>query len=368
VRPPTSGDPHEGDRPALPRPLPTAEDLAALDVQSFVARLDHNVAAVRDAATLAELLPPDAVAELCADPRFADTDRLFRSTMQGLLVATSFRDLSEAARAHPAVQERLWDAMDDMDTAVRGVGDALTALTPEERSAIGRALRDQPELGERVMDALDAEAVRAGVSDERRAHLREMGKHVCFRLRQSTPGFIDEFTGKLRRARPRELPEAERFLAAQMGQAAFEREREWQSAVREEWQSILSAERARLSAEAGDGGDAGGGISPDDAYAPPAAGAPPPPPLVNPNRGKTVLKVGAWLFGIGLLSAVTGGVLVESKNDDAVVVGLFAFTAAAVLSLGGMVCLLVGAILRLSVRSQQQLAFDHEVQRLTRGG
>jgi hypothetical protein len=247
--------------------------------------------------------------------------------------------------------------MDEMDVSLRGVGDALGALTDEERTEIGDALRAEPELGARVLDVLDAEAEKAGVSEERRAHLRKTGEHACFRMRISTSSFIEEYAGKVRRSRPLAATEAERYLAASMGEAAFQEEREWQFAVFEEWRHLLAAQSAHLAAGAGKGGGSDD-FSADDAYAPPANPLAPPPPAspVDPNSGKTVLKVGAWLFGIGLMAGATGGLLVSSRNDDAAIAGLFSFTAAAVLGLGGLICLLIGAILRLRVRSRSSAA------------
>lgn len=345
--PSTSPDPS-----SLPRPLPTPVELAAIDVEGFLRRLDGNLDALSDRSALAPLLPPDALEGALADPRFSHADGLFRSTLRGSLVATSFLDLPAEARVHPEVQRRLWSAMDEMDAAVLGIGEALGSLHASERAAIGHALRDEPELGSAVLDALDAEARKAGVSDERRAHLRKTGEHACFRLRQSTPGFIAEQTDKLSKVRPLEAAEAERYLAAQLGDATFRREKEWHLGVMEVWQGLLGEQAARLAA-AGDPGDSGGDISPDDAYAPPAGqGAPPPPPF-NPNRGKTVLKVGAWLFGLGLFSGLAGTALVSVRdNEDVVIAGLFTFTAAAVLSVTGIVCLLVGAVLRARARTE----------------
>ena len=183
-----------------------------------------------------------------------------------------------------------------------------------------------------------------------------MGKNACFRLRQSTSGLIEEHLAKLHKARPRDADEAERYLAAQWGDARFTEERAWQLAVRDEWEHVLTLEKARFTDSS-----EGGGISADDAYAPPAASSAAPPavpPAFDPDRGKKVLRVGAWLFGIGILSAATGGILVQSRQDSAIVTGLVAFTVAALLSLGGLVCLMVGGILRLHTRSQMRAMGD----------
>src|SRR5690349_11835115 len=92
------------------RPVPAPAELAAIDVDGFVRRLDRNLTTIASESSLAALVPPDALAKLREDPRFADVDSLFRATLRGTLVATSFRALPDAARPHPAVQDRLWSS------------------------------------------------------------------------------------------------------------------------------------------------------------------------------------------------------------------------------------------------------------------
>lgn len=361
VRPPSPRVPVAPFDPVVTtRPLPTRAELAALDVDPFLHRLEHNLSAITADSSLAALLPPDAPRELTADPRFADADALFRSTLRGLLVATSFRDLPEPARLHPAVQDHMWSAMDEMDTAVGGVAGALSSLTAAERTEINRALRDQPDLGARVLAVLDAEAAKAGISPERRDHLRSIGQQATFRLRQSTTGFIDEYAGKVQRSRPRPPAEAERYLAAQLGETSFQQERTWHLAVAAEWQTLLAEQNAHLSSGPDSEGDSGGGISADDAYAPPAGHALPPPLPPggrDPNSGLKVLKVGAGLFGFAVFSGILGAILISTGNDNAVLAGLFSFTAAALLSVAGLICLIVGAILRIQATSRARAEY-----------
>ncbi|MFO0589264.1 MAG: hypothetical protein U0441_17130 [Polyangiaceae bacterium] len=357
MRPPPP--PAEPTLPASPRPLPTPEELASIDVRGFLDRLDGNLAAISFDSTFEGLLPGIASAAP-DDPRFAAVEPLFRETLKSTLLATSFRDLSPEARLHPEVQSRMWGAMDDIDSAVRRMAATLESITPEERADITRALREHPELGERALAAIVAESDRAGVSPERREHLRSLGQHACFRLRHSADGFIEEHLDKLRRAKDRPVADAERHLAAQLGHD-FDAERTWHLAVHEEWQKLLAAADLRLTSAGSDGPS--GGIDADDAYAPPAGGQPPPPKLpygFNPDRGKSVLRVGAWLFGISVMCGLTGGVLVQ-MNGDAAFVGLISFTFAAVFALAGMICLLVGGILRLLARRDQRLLYENGV-------
>ncbi|MEZ4293461.1 MAG: hypothetical protein R3B70_00670 [Polyangiaceae bacterium] len=343
MRPPPEPLPPASAGPS-PRPLPTREELRALDVEGFVRRLDDSARAISEQGTLTSLLPPEDLTDTLADPRFAGADDLLRKSLRGLLVATSLRDVPPEVSLHPSVQARLWSAMEEMDSAVVGVGDTLGTLTHEERVEIGRALRDEPDLAEQALSLLGTEAERAGVSDERRADLRRMGEHACFRLRCSTPAFIDEQLEKLAKTRPLPFADAERRLAARLGPSQFEREKDWHLAVSDIWTAILAEEKVHLAS--GDPSGAPGGISPDDAYAPPAGNHAPPPGPVDTTSGTKVLKVGAWLFGMASSRRLRGRDGEHPRRHRGPRRPLLLFTAAAVLSVAGIICLLVGAILR----------------------
>ncbi len=91
---------------------------------------------------------------------------------------------------HPEVQRRLWGALDEMDTCVLGVGEALEALTVDERAAIGRAMREDGARGDRTQ-MRSTPRPKAGVSDERKPceEWASMSVFDCAsRLRGSSPG------------------------------------------------------------------------------------------------------------------------------------------------------------------------------------
>lgn len=55
------------------------------------------------------------------------------------------------------------------------------------------------------------------------------------------------------------------------------------------------------------------------------------------------------------MAGFTGALLVSARSDDVQIAGLFAFTAAAVLSLAGLISrLLIGGILRLYARGEAE--------------
>ncbi|MBK8254776.1 MAG: hypothetical protein IPK82_19215 [Polyangiaceae bacterium] len=339
----------------LPKPLPTVEHLQSLQVQEFLSNLDLSANAISLQSSLASILPSAEAENILTDPRFAHADQMFRATLRGALVATSLSDLPSEVVVHPGVQNRIWNSLNDMDAAVVEISKTLSNLTPEERAQITAALRSEPSLSTQILGAIDEQAKLAGVSEQRRAHFAQLGEHAFFRLKLSTSTFIDEQVEKVQKVAPRPVEEAERYLEAQLGSTQFQAQKNWHLTVAEMWKGILAEETRRLTSD-----DQPSSVSPDDAYAPPAAGAPPPASPFNPDAGKKVLRVGAWLFGIGAFAGLTGAILVNQRDSDVVLSGLFSFTAAAVLSISGLICLLIGAILRARANARRDDFLENE--------
>jgi hypothetical protein len=310
-----------------PPPLP----LSNRDMELFLSRLDHSMKAVSTTNALSSLLPKKALDKIKTDdPEFQKNDQLFRKTLRSLLLVGSFKDLPEEGRVHPGMQDRMWRALPEMNDAMLGMTDMLEALTPTERADIGRMLRKDPDLGMRIIGALDNEAAVAGVTLARRMHMRTVAADTSFRMRQSTPLFIEEYTGKVRKIADRQgSSEAfQRRLAAQMGDAAF-----WGYQARTQ---ELASRWQIARADAGDEESANENIN--GPYAPGVGGKKEP-------RGGTALMVGGILLGVGALIAGIGGLIVASSGD---IGGAILITVGAAVGLGGLITLIVGAIMRLA--------------------
>lgn len=310
-----------------PPPLP----LSNRDMEQFLARLDHSMNSVSTANALSSLLPQKAIDRLKTDePEFKKGDQLFRKTVRSLLLAGSFKDLPEEGRVHPGMQERMRRALPEMDEAMLGMSSMFSSLSPTERVDIGRALRKDPGLGMRITEALDSEAVNAGVTLARRMHMRSIAKDTSFRLRQSTPLFIEEYTGKVQKLVDRHgsNEELERRLAAQMGEAAF-----WDYHDR----TVKLASSLQVARADGDDGDDNAGSNPNlsGPYAPRTGSEP---------RGGAAMTVGGILLGLGALTAGLGGIIVASGSG----IGLIVITAGAAMGIGGLITLIVGIILRVT--------------------
>ena len=289
------------------------------DVMSFLANVDGGIAhidkghdrlpksfakireieGVRDAANPG--LPP-------SPEELERTERVFRKAMRSLLLVGSFSDMPPEARMHPAVQERMWRAMPDMDEGMLGMKGLLDELTPTEASDIGRVMQRSPGLGMHIAESLDIEAAHIGISMARRNHLRSIASHVSFRLAQSTPLLVSEYRSTVERVASRDatIAEAERTLAVRLGRETFWKLRDDSVSFAQRWAHDPSV------------------------------------PITEP-RGGTAITVGAILLGIGAVTAGLGGLAIAGGGG---IGGAFVITLGAALGLAGLITLIVGLALR----------------------
>lgn len=286
------------------------------EMDRFLARLDGGLASLKNgnSSPITSMFPKlDAT-----DPKHQKQDKLVRKTLRSLLLVGSFNDLPEEGRAHPGMQARMWNGMGEMDEAMLGMTSELEALTPTERADIGLRMRKDSGLGMRIVEAIDEDAAKAGISMERRLHLRSIAVEACARMRQSTPLLIDEYVTKVNKvaARPATAAEFERRLVAQMGEEAVFQLRERTEAHARRW-NVAST-----------------GATTNDGAAPQG------PPAANPHqRSNTVLTVGGILLGVGLLALAIGAIFASGG-------GVFVMTVGALLGIAGLITLIVGAVIR----------------------
>ncbi|HVK66044.1 MAG TPA: hypothetical protein VM694_16290 [Polyangium sp.] len=284
------------------------------EMDRFLARLDGNLDSLKTGDSPITSLFPKLDA---TDSKVQKQDLLVRKTLRSLLLVGSFNDLPEEGRAHPGMQARMWNGMGEMDEAMLGMTSELEALTPTERADIGLRMRKDPGLGMRIVEAIDEDAAKVGISTERRLHLRSIAVEACARMKQSTPLLIDEYVTKVNKvvARPVTVADFERRLVAQMGEEAFFELRERTEAHARRWNV------ASTGATANDGAAQG-------------------PTAAKPHsRSNTVLAVGGILLGVGVLAMVIGGIFASGG-------GIFAVTVGAILGIAGLITLIVGAVLR----------------------
>ncbi len=306
---------------------PPLAPMSGAEMDGFLARLDRSMTSISTGDPFSDLLPGSAVpAADAAD--YAKGQEVLRKTLRSLMLVGSFHDLPDEGRAHPGMQDRMWRSMGEMDDAMLGVTGALAGLTPTERADIGRALRDDPGLGMRIVEALDREAGALGVPMSRRLHLRAIAVEVSGRLRQSAPLLIDEYAGKVRKvaARHGSSEEIERRLATQMGDQAFWAMRDRTVAAAARWDVAQAGGYVYV------GPVVGGAPSPYVSQAPGAR-----------KRAETVITVGAVLLGLGVVAGAAGGIVLASGGPLGAAV---AVTVGAVVGLAGLITLIVGLVQR----------------------
>lgn len=329
-----------------------------VDMDAFLARLDRGMSFLSTGTPIEPLVPePSALQWEDRQGKKRDGEALFRKSLRSLFLVASFRDLPERDRLHPGMQSRMWGSLGEMDEAVLGVTEMLDSLTPAARVDLQQKLKRRPELGMRLGEELDTEAARAGLSLERRLHLRSMASQLTFRLKnQSASLLIDEYVGKVKKvtARQGSPAEVQRRLAAAMSQAAF-----FGAQVQTEGGAAVVAPPPAGSVIVP---PAGSGMVPPPGWAYPYPFMGPPGPLrviyrdpkgseaekeetekrQRYKKGGQLLTAGGILMGCAVVTGAIGGALAAGGEFA----GAFVLTAGGVLLITGLVLLIVGGVQR----------------------
>lgn len=300
----------------------TPPNMSDADVRSFLKRLDGQLLGVKERKPMAGLL------DLCRGKNSEDLargDELVRKSLRSLLLAGSFSDLPVEARAHPTVQQRMFDGMGELDEATMGMRDVLANVTPTERADMARALREDPDLAMSIVGAIDEEAGRIGVTGERRLHLRTLAGHVSSRMKQSPGLFMDELVNKVDKMKSRDIgaTSMERRLIAQMGEDEFFSVRDRMVAANRSWR-VAGSHKIGTDGEALDDEDLDENGD-------------------RPRLGTPLLTVGGVLMGMCVVYTTIGLLLVLAVGSFA---GAFVLTHAALVLIGGLVTLILGGIRR----------------------
>lgn len=299
------------------------------ELGGFLSALDDAMTSVTNGDFFARLMTPTEDPEITA--RAKAGEELTKKTMRSLLLVGTLSELPPEQLAHESVQARLRDSMGEFDDAMFGMSNLLESLSPAERADISKALKDDPNLGMRVMGAVDQEAASFGVSLKQRTKLRVISAQVTSRLKTSADLTATEYVGKMQKIASRHggYAEAQRQLATSVAT-----------------QMIWQGEAA--------GGTVGGqpeltppppppAVSPDQPNQSQTGVVPlEPQPLAKPKRkgnahvvlltaGGIALGLGAVAFGVGF--AVRGGF------------ELIGATFGVLLGVAGLVCLIIGLIL-----------------------
>ncbi|MFO0599783.1 MAG: hypothetical protein U0228_31030 [Myxococcaceae bacterium] len=289
------------------------------DLPGFLQALDESMGKVANGDFFAKLLGPNPSAAVTEKARASE--ELTKKTMRSLLLVGTLSELPQEQLAHEDVQRRLQDSMGEFDDAMFGMARMLENLSDTERADLGRTLRENPDLGMRIMGDVDQEAAAFGVSMKQRVKLRTVSMEATTRLKNSTDLTISDCVAKMQKIGVRHgaLAEAERGASAAIAQQLL-------------WQADSS----------------GGALSPPPPPPPTPAAEPtnePPPVGEAPEQkrrmrashvvltaGGIALGLGLAIFGIGYAAGGSAGILLG-------------VTFGVLFGVIGLITLLVGLIL-----------------------
>ncbi|NUP11186.1 MAG: hypothetical protein HOW73_34505 [Polyangiaceae bacterium] len=325
---------------AMPPPMSDA------DIRGFLARLDDQMDQIQAREPLSDLLGR-ARGKTKSDDAVRGED-LARKSLRSLLLAGSFSDLPLEARVHPAVQRRMFAGMAEMDESAFGMRSVMHALTPTERADMSRALRDDPELAMNVVAAVDEEAARIGVSQQRRLAMRTLAAHVSSRMKQSSPLFLDDCVRKFDKLASRDATVAslERQLIAQMGEDEFFRMRDSTEVAARTWlvaQGTPASDAQTSSALEVPESEHEDEDDPNVRRLAQRRERDPSENEETPKLGTPLLTVGGILMGMSLVYIGVGLFLVLGVGTIA---GAFLLTHGGLVFIGGLVTLILGGIRR----------------------
>ena len=282
-------------------------------MDALVARMDVTLAGMRQASLVHELTP-DGLPPGLDEAALAEQEDFMQRSVRSLYVSGIFLDLPEQARPHAGLQQRVIQTMPDMDSSVRDSYAILASLGDEQHAQVRDVLHRQPDLGMRVAEVLDARAGELGISRKRRMQLRSAAVEISTRMRRQHPAtVVQEYLAKTEKVYERHgESELRRQVTARAAEQLF-------------WTRVAQSDPAP--------------------YLPasvPASSSPGAVQTPQPEPGSRALRASAWMFGIGLVSAMTGLIIVKAGAFP----GVFVITLGVLLLLAAFITVIVGIIIR----------------------
>ncbi|MBE0676135.1 MAG: hypothetical protein IH591_15875 [Bacteroidales bacterium] len=200
--------------------IPVSENISHFEMEDFISKMDLCMDRISFSGGnyLKKLFPQS--------PSETEQDFL-KSSLRTLLLIGNFGDLPIKGQAHPWMQERLLYSAHEINYSVTGSIDILKNMSDESLEDIRTALTDDPDLGDRIMEALDLDAQAIGVSAARRRQMRLMGKRINARLKHSPDMLISEYVKKADKLilACNSNEALEQLLRAQVGEADYSKKR-----------------------------------------------------------------------------------------------------------------------------------------------
>ena len=169
--------------------VPMSENISHLEMEDYISELDLRMDRISSSGG-------DYLKDLIYQTPTKTEEDFFRSSLRTLLLIGNLGDLPIKGQVHPWMQKRLHYSAPEISYSITSSIDILKNMSEESMEEIKSALSDDPDLGDRIMEALDLEAQSIGVSRARRRQMRVMGKRINRRLEHSPEMLISEYVTK----------------------------------------------------------------------------------------------------------------------------------------------------------------------------
>jgi hypothetical protein len=215
--------------------IPNWDNISMEEMNSFISQEDKVLDLIANSPGGGQYLQ-----SLIGQPIKEDFGELFKGSMKSLLISGNFGSLSTDAQVHPVIQKRIWDHAVDVEKDIDGLMHELQSLTDEDQVDIKKALNEDPELGEMVLETLVSEAKAVGASKRRIRRLKRIGKRQLKKIKHSPGSMIEECTKKYEKLMSRfDSPEEmKKYMIANMGEKAFNKKLEEAEKGIQHWQEM----------------------------------------------------------------------------------------------------------------------------------
>lgn len=197
---------------------PAAPGLAPAELEQKLADMDRVLL------TLGSAKPSPETFGVVGAPRakVEAAHEVITRAMRTMHVMGTLGELPPESQAHESVQRRVWRALPEVHETTMMIVDHLDQMSPEERKKIDERIKQDPDLTMRVVETMDENAQRLGISGTQRAKMRAAAAHLAWRLKnQGTGALVEDLVGKVDRVIARQGSDAElqRKVAARVAQA-----------------------------------------------------------------------------------------------------------------------------------------------------
>ena len=203
--------------------IPNWDNVSMEEMNSFISQEDKALNLISNSPVGGKFLQ-----SLFGEPVKEEFGELFRGSMKSLLIAGNFGSLSTTAQVHPDIQKRLCDNSANVEKDIDGLMQELKSLNEGDQLDIKKALNEDSELGDRVLEVLVSEAKAIGASKRRIRRLKRIGKRQLKKIKQSPGSMIEKCTKKYDKVMSRfDSPEEmKKYMIANMGEEAFNKKLE----------------------------------------------------------------------------------------------------------------------------------------------